>query len=83
MKKDINKLIEESFELAKKHEQIVKEILGTDDSLSTKMREEFGKINERFEQQRLDQEKYLEDNKHRKIIGYNPDDFMPIYEDEK
>lgn len=39
------------------------------------------KIREKFDKEKLEQDKYLEENKHRKIKGYNPDTFMPIYED--
>ena len=82
MEKDINKMIEDGFKLAQKHEQIIQEIL-SDDSLPQEMKEELVKINQEFEEQRLKDEKYIEDNKHRKIVGYNPENFMPIYEEEK
>jgi hypothetical protein len=82
MEKDINKMIEDGFKLAQKHEQIRQEMLN-DVSLPQEMKEELVKLNQEFEEQRLKDEKYIEDNKHRKILGYNPDTFMPIYEDEK
>ena len=82
MEKDINKMIEDGFKLAQKHEQIREEMLD-DGSLPQEMKEELVKLKQEFEEQRLKDEKYIEDNKHRKIVGYNPENFMPIYEDEK
>lgn len=35
-----------------------------------------------FDQQKILDDKYVEENKHRKIIGYS-ENFMLIYEDEK
>lgn len=82
MKKDINKMIEDGFKLAQKHEQIREEMLD-DGSLPQEMKEELVKLKQKFEEQRSKDEKYMEDNKHIKIVGYNPENFMPIYEDEK
>lgn len=82
MEKDINKMIEEGFELAKRTEQLRQEMLNNN-SLPQEMKDELIKMDEEFQQQRLKEEKYLQDNKHRKIVAYNPDNFMPIYEDEK
>ena len=82
MEKDINKIIEDGFKLAQKHEQIREEMLD-DGSLPQEMKEELVKLKQEFEEQHLKDEKYIEDNKHRKIVGYNPENFMPIYEDEK
>lgn len=82
MEKDINKMIEDGFKLAQKHEQIRQEMLDND-SLPQEMKEELLKLNQEFEEQPLKDEKYIEDNKHRKIVGYNPENFIPIYEDEK
>ena len=82
MEKDINKMIEDGFKLAQKHEQIRQEMLD-DDSLPKEMKEELVKLNQEFEVQRLKDEKYIDDNKHRKIVEYNLENFMPIYEDEK
>lgn len=82
MEKDINKMIEDGFKLAQKHEQIREEMLN-DSSLPQEIKEELIKLKQEFEEQRLKGEKYIEDNKHRKIVGYNPENFTPIYEDEK
>ena len=82
MEKDINKMIEDGFKLAQKHEQIREEMLD-DGSLPQEMKEELVKLKQEFEEQHLKDEKYIEDNKHRKIVGYNPENLMPIYEDEK
>jgi len=82
MEKYINKMIEDGFKLAQKHEQIREEMFD-DGYLPQEMKEELVKLKQDFEEQRLKDEKYIEDNKHRKIVGYNPENFMPIFEDEK
>lgn len=82
MENDINKMIEDGVKLVQKHEQIRQEMLD-DDSSPKEMKEELVKLNQEFEVQRLKDEKYIDDNKHRKIVGYNLENFMPIYEDEK
>lgn len=37
-------------------------------------------IRENFDEKKLEQDKYLEENKHRKIKVYDPETFEPIYE---
>ncbi len=39
------------------------------------------KIREKFDKEKLEQDNYLEENKHRNIKRYNPETFMPIYQD--
>lgn len=80
MEKNINEKINVVFELAKQHEQLRKEIIN-DDSLPKELKNELINLYKEFEQERLIFEKYIENNKHRKIIGYNIDNFNPIYED--
>lgn len=78
MKKDITKEIEKSFELAKAQEKLRSEIL-KNEIIPQELKDGLIKLKEKFEQQRIDDEKFIEDNKHRKIIGYDSS-FMPIYE---
>lgn len=80
MEKNINEKINMAFELAKQHEQLRKEIIN-DDSLPKELKNELINLYKELEQERLIYEKYIENNKHRKIIGYNIDNFNPIYED--
>ena len=81
MKKDINKMIEEGFELAQKHENLRNEIIN-DENTPKELKNELIKLKEEFEQQKITDDKYIEENKHVKIVGYS-ENFMPIYEDEK
>ena len=80
MEKNINEKINMVFELAKQQEQLRKEIIN-DDSLPKELKNELINLYKELEQERLIYEKYIENNKHRKIIGYNIDNFNPIYED--
>lgn len=82
MEKDINKMIEDGFKLSQKHEQIRQEILADETLLPKELKDELNKLKEQFDQQKIDDDKYIEDNKHRKIVGYD-DRYMPVYEDEK
>ena len=41
------------------------------------------KIEEKFKAEEEEYQKWLEANKHKKIIGYNPKNFNPIFEDEQ
>jgi hypothetical protein len=41
------------------------------------------KIKEKFKLEEEQYQKFLEENKHKKIIGYNPENFTPIFEDEQ
>jgi uncharacterized protein (UPF0147 family) len=81
MKKDINKMIEDGFELAQKHENLRNEIIN-DENVPKELRDELMKLKDEFEQQKNADDKYIKENKHRKIVGYS-ENFMPIYEDEK
>lgn len=81
MKKDVNKMIEDGFELAQKHEKLCNELIKNEDT-PKEIRDVLIKLNEEFDQQKISDDKYVEENKHRKIIGYSKN-FMPIYEDEK
>jgi hypothetical protein len=80
MSKDINKMIEEGFELAKKHDQLRQELLNNP-TLPQEMLEVLKELEGEIQEQGLRDEEYIEKNKHRKIIGYDSETFMPIYED--
>jgi len=77
----LTKMIEDGFELAKKHENLRNEIINSEDT-PKELKDAMIKIEEEFVQQKIDDDKYMEENKHRKIVGYN-ENFMPIYEEEK
>ena len=74
-------------ELIEKMKKISEEFRKTDEfflnnpDIPQELKDGLLKIREKFDKEKLEQDKYLEENKHRKIKGYNPDTFMPIYED--
>jgi len=76
---NINELIEKMKELSKRHEELQNEVLNNPDILQED-KDEFIKIRERFDKEEVEYKKYLENNKDRKIIGYDPETFKPIYE---
>ena len=76
---NIKKIIEHGNSVHQKHEQIRQEMLIL---LPKELSDELMKIKEEFDQQKIDDDKYIENNKHRKIVGYN-ERYMPIYGDEK
>ena len=78
----IKKIIEHGNSVHQKHEQIRQEILGDETLLPKELKDELNKLKEQFDQQKIADDKYIEDNKHRKIVGYN-ERYLPIYEDEK
>jgi len=78
MEKNINEQIEKGFKLAEKHEILRNEIINNED-VPINLRNELIKLKEDFEQQKVEEDKYIEENKHKKIIGYT-ENFMPIYE---
>jgi hypothetical protein len=78
----IKKIIEHGNSVQKKHEQIRQEILADETLLPKELRDGLIKLKEEFDQQKIVDNKYIEDNKHRKIVGYD-ERYMPIYEDEK
>jgi hypothetical protein len=82
MENKIEKIIEHGNSVHQKHEQIRQEILADEILLPKELRDELNKLKEQFNQQKIDDDKYIEDNKHRKIVGYD-ERYMPIYEDEK
>ena len=80
MKKEVKRLIEKIDATIKKHDTLLNEIIDNE-SLPKELRDEMVKIKEVIHQQKIDDDKYIEANKHRKIIGYD-DNFMPIYKDK-
>jgi hypothetical protein len=79
---NIKKIIEYGNSIHQKHEQIRQEILADESLLPKELKDELIKLKEKFDQQKIANDKYIEENKHRKIVGYS-ENFMPIYEDEK
>jgi len=82
MENNVNKIIQYGNSVHQKHEQIRQEILADETLLPKELRDGLNKLKEKFDQQKIDDEKYIEDNKHKKIIGYD-ERYIPIYEDEK
>jgi hypothetical protein len=78
----IKKIIEYGDSVHQKHEQIRQEILADEALLPKELRDGLNKLKEEFDQQKIVDDKYIEDNKHRKIVSYD-ERYMPIYEDEK
>jgi len=82
---NLDKKIKEASELARKHEELRNEFLN-DPNVPQVIKDDLNKLHKEFEEKMLEDkkrlEKRLEENKHRKIIGYNPENFEPIYEDE-
>ena len=75
----IKKIIEHANSVHQKHEQIRQEILADESLLPKELKDRLIKLKEEFNQQKIVVDKYIEDNKHRKIVGYD-ETFMPIYE---
>lgn len=76
---EIKKIIEHGNSVHQKHEQIRQEILADEHLLPKEIRDRLIKLEEEFHQQKNADDKYIEDNKHRKIVGYD-ERYMPIYE---
>ena len=81
MKTGINELLKKANEIIRKHEEVTNEIFN-DESFPKDLKEALIKLREESEQHRKDYEAYIEQNKQRKIIGYNSENFVPIFEDE-
>ena len=75
-------IIEHGGNIHQKHEQIRQEILADESLLPKELRDGLIKLKEEFDQQKIVDDKYIEDNKHRKIVGYDGG-YIPIYGDEK
>ena len=78
--KNIKKIIDQGQSAGQKHEQIRQEILANESLLPKGLIDELNQLKEKFDQQKIADDKYIEENKHRKIIGYD-ERYMPIYED--
>ena len=73
-------------ELIEKIKKISEEFRKTDElflnnpDVPQELKDELLNIRENFDKEKLEQDKYLEENKQRKIKGYDPETFEPIYE---
>ena len=68
-----------SNKIQEKLEIAINEIMNGPD-IPQELKDKFSKIREESKKEQEKYEKYLEENKHRKIIGYNTVNFEPIYE---
>ena len=68
-----------SNKIQEKLEIAINEIMN-DPDIPQDLKDKFSKIREESKKEQEKYEKYLEENKHRKIIGYNTENFEPIYE---
>jgi len=80
MEHEANKLILKMQELEKQQLGLREEILNNPD-IPQEIKDTIIELQKESEKQKEEYEKYLEENKHRKIKGWNPDTFEPIYED--
>ena len=78
---DLEFLKKQADRIKQDGENLEKEILNNP-NITDKMREEYLRIKEEHEIKRIEDEKYLEENKHKKIISYDPNTFLPIYENK-
>lgn len=79
--KNAEELIKDMDILAKQYESLQDEIVNNP-KVPQEIKSEIIKMRENFKKEQELYKKYLEENKHRKIIGFNPENFKPIYEDE-
>ena len=77
--KDINESRERAKKLARELEELENEVLNHPD-IAQETKDFILKKREEAKQDKLEYEKYLEENKHRKIVGYDPETFKPRYE---
>lgn len=75
----IDLITEKSMRLIKEIESFRGEILN-DSEIPEELKNGLIEIIERHKKEDVQLEKYLEANKHRKIIGYDTETFLPIYE---
>lgn len=79
--KNAKELIKDMDILAKQYESLQDEIVNNPE-VPQEIKSEIIKMRENFKKEQEVYKKYLEENKHRKIIGFNPENFKPICEDE-
>jgi hypothetical protein len=77
---DITVLIEKNKQIAEKLEDLNSEISNNPD-VPQEVKDKLTEIRIASDRRREESLKYLEENKHRKIVGYNPETFEPIFED--
>ena len=78
MKKNINKMLKDGFKLAKKYENLENEIMNSE-ATPKKLKDVMIKLKEELEQRKIENDNYMEENKHRIIVGYD-ENFNAIYE---
>ena len=66
-------------EIRKKMEELHTEILN-DPNIPQDTKDEFMRLAKECGDEKIRYVKYLEENKDKKIIGYNPENFEPIFE---
>jgi len=77
---DITALIEKNKQIAKKLEDLNSEISNNLD-VPQEVKDKLTEIRIASDRRREESLKYLEENKHKKILGYNPETFEPIFKD--
>lgn len=76
--KQLQELISKNKEIETKMENFWNDMLNNPD-VSQDIKDRIIEDREKLKKNAEDYQKYLEENKHRKIIGYNPETFEPIY----
>jgi hypothetical protein len=79
MKKETQELIDKILEEAKQDEIRIEETLN-DENIPQDLKDSINKIREKIEKQRIKDNEYIEANKGKKILRYNLDTFLPIFE---
>jgi|688.fasta_scaffold1179945_2 hypothetical protein len=79
MNNKITELQSKAEELKKQHDELFNSIIH-DDSIPQDIKNGLIEIRERFDNESAEYKKKLEENKGRKIIGYDTETFEPIYE---
>ena len=77
---DITTLVKKNKETAKALEDLNNEIINHPD-IPQEVKDKLTEIRMASDRRREEELKYLEENKHRKTVGYNTETFEPIFED--
>ena len=83
-KKSITELLEKSEELKRKHEKEYQELINNENipiDVRNKLKEIHEKLDKEMIEYNEDYQKYLDANKGKKILRYDVETFMPIFED--
>lgn len=65
-------------ELAKRHAELEKEIM-ENSNIPDDVKSEMIRIRKQFESEKVKYEEYLKKNEGCEIVGYNPENFKPIF----